>query len=144
MDEAAGSADEETESQEYFVGKVKASETSITDKVLEDALNLEVGGEDSDAVDVGTDDADVVDNGGVRNLLVDEDFHNVLGDVHGGYVDEDLDVVLVLVCVDEADILPPESCEGHEGDGDEHGKLGEVAQDVGLFPVLKGGVGGGG
>ena len=119
VNEAASAADEETTSEEDFIGEVEAGEGCVADETFEDALNVVVIQENTEAVEVGADDTDMVDDCGGGNLLVHEELDDVLADVHGGEVDEDLDVGGVPVGVDEVDVLPPEGGEGDVADGHE-------------------------
>ena len=52
-----------------------------------------------------------------------------------------LNIGLVPVRVDEADITSPEGGQADEADGDEHVELSNVAQDVRLLPVVQAGIG---
>ena len=53
----------------------------------------------------------------------------------------DLNIRLVSVGVDEADITSPEGGQADEADGDEHVELSNIAQDVRLLPVVQAGIG---
>ena len=53
----------------------------------------------------------------------------------------DLNIGLVPVRVDEADITSPEGGQADEADGDEHVELSNIAQDVRLLPVVQAGIG---
>ena len=142
VNEAASAADEETTSEEDFIGEVEAGEGCVADETFEDALNVVVIQENTEAVEVGADDTDMVDDCGGGNLLVHEELDDILADVHGGEVDEDLDVGGVPVGVDEVDVLPPEGGEDDVADGHEDAELGEVTEEGGLFSVVEAGVGG--
>ena len=52
-----------------------------------------------------------------------------------------LNIGLVSVRVDEADITSPEGGQADEADGDEHVELSNIAQDVRLLPVVQAGIG---
>ena len=52
-----------------------------------------------------------------------------------------LNIGLVSVRVDEADITSPEGGQADEADGDEHVELSKIAQDVRLLPVVQAGIG---
>ena len=52
-----------------------------------------------------------------------------------------LNIGLVPVRVDEADITSPEGGQTDEADGDEHVELSNIAQDVRLLPVVQAGIG---
>ena len=52
-----------------------------------------------------------------------------------------LNIGLVPVRVDEADITSPEGGQADEADGDEHVELSNIAQDVRLLPVVQAGIG---
>ena len=52
-----------------------------------------------------------------------------------------LNVGLVPVRVDEADITSPEGGQADEADGDKHVELSNIAQDVRLLPVVQAGIG---
>ena len=54
-----------------------------------------------------------------------------------------LNIRLVPVRVDEADITSPEGGQADEADGDEHVELSNIAQDVRLLPVVQAGIGNG-
>ena len=54
-----------------------------------------------------------------------------------------LNIGLVPVRVDEADITSPEGGQADEADGDEHVELSNIAQDVRLLPVVQAGIGNG-
>ena len=54
-----------------------------------------------------------------------------------------LNIRLVSVRVDEADITSPEGGQADEADGDEHVELSNIAQDVRLLPVVQAGIGNG-
>ena len=90
VDELASPADEEPDCKEYLVGKVEAGETRVANEVFEDALNVELCCENTEAVHVGADDTYVMDNRRVCNLLVNEQLDHVLDDIHGGEVDKHL------------------------------------------------------
>ena len=48
-----------------------------------------------------------------------------------------LNIWFVLVCMDKADIAPPQSSQANQTNGDEDAELRHVAQYVGLLSVLK-------
>ena len=63
-------------------------------------------------ISISNEDTDVVDDSGRGYPPVDEDSGQVLGDIHGGHVDQHLDIIRVVPRVQDADLAPVHCSQG--------------------------------
>ena len=67
--------------------------------------------------------------------LIHKNLNNIFHGVHGGNVDHDLGILLVVASVHQVDISPPEGGEGDVGKDDQNHHLHDIAENIGLFVI---------